>query len=213
MADRGIRNLVHLQDTASTARLLNLLSTWRRHKDKPEYSAEPFFQDKRLNRAMIVKHRLRPDELELFDHPRQTATKVVFPVDPTNLKLGGKFAFIGQKNFSALIADFIGQNENAIALDPPLLKLLDELPSLDPFLLREELKRNGYQPAACYLELSEADLKKIFAFVQCEIEPLVRLCTGGTLASHTVKLVERILSNKLDGEMEPLRQVLRLSES
>jgi hypothetical protein len=62
--------------------VLNLLSTWVRHKDKPEYAAQPFFQNTRLNRAMFLKHRLRQDEMDLFDQPRLTATKIVFPVDP-----------------------------------------------------------------------------------------------------------------------------------
>jgi hypothetical protein len=195
VADRGIRSLVHLQNSASTA--------------------QPFFQNSRLNRAMILKHRLRQDELDLFDGPRLTATKIVFPVDPKDLKLGGRFAFIGQKNFSYLLEDVIGKNPKNEALDLPLLKLLDELPSLDPLLIREELKRNGYQPAGCYLELSEADLKRIFAFVQSEIEPLVRMSLDGQtgLAGQTARLVEKILSNTLDLEMQPLRQVLRLNEA
>ena len=215
MADRGIRSSVHLQNSASTARVLNLLSTWVRHKDKPEYAAQPFFQNTRLNRAMILKHRLRQDEMDLFDQPRLTATKIVFPVDPKDLKLGARFAFIGQKNFSYLLEDVIGRNPKNETVDLPLLKLLDELPSLDPFLIREELKRNGYQPAGCYLELSDADLKKIFAFVQSEIEPLVRMSLGGQtgLAGQSAKLVEKILSNTLDLEMQPLRQVLRLNEA
>jgi hypothetical protein len=215
VTDRGIRSLVHLQNSASTARVLNLLSTWHRHKDKPEFTAQPFFQNSRLNRAMILKHRLRQDELDLFDSPRLTATKIVFPLDPKDLKFGGRFAFIGQKNFDYLLEDVIGKNPKNEALDLPLLKLLDELPSLDPFLIREELKRNGYQPAGCYLELSEADLKRIFAFVQSEIEPLVRMSLGGQtgLAGQTARLVEKILSNTLDLEMQPLRQVLRLNEA
>jgi hypothetical protein len=213
--DRGIRSLVHLQNSASTARVLNLLSTWARHKDKPEYAAQPFFQNSRLNRALILKHRLRQDELDLFDSPRLTATKIVFPVDPKDLKLGGRSAFIGQKNFAYLLEDVIGKNPKNEAVDTPLLKLLDELPSLDPFLIREELKRNGYQPAGCYLELSDADLKRIFAFVQAEIEPLVRMSLGGAtgLANQSARLVEKILSNTLDVEMQPLRQVLRLNET
>jgi hypothetical protein len=136
-------------------------------------------------------------------------------VDPTDLKLGGRFAFVAQRNYPHMLEDVIGKSEKSEMLDLPLLKLLDELPSLDPFLLREELARNGYKPASCYLELSDADLKQIFAFVQSEIEPLVRMSLGGKsgLAIQTAKLVAKILSNSLDSDMDPLRQVLRLSES
>jgi hypothetical protein len=109
----------------------------------------------------------------------------------------------------------MGQTSQDGARDLSLLQLLDRLPSFDPFLLREELKRNGFEVAACYLELTEADLKKIFAFAQAEIEPLVRMSLGGAagLASQTARLVEKIFANNLDGEIQVLRQVLRLSEA
>ena len=215
MAPPGIRSLSYLQNSASTARVLNLLSTWRRHHEEPEYSDQPFFQNKLLNRAIILKHRLRRDEIDLFEHPRLTATKIIIPVDPTDLKAGGRFAFVAQRNYPHMLEDVIGKSEKSDTFDIPLLKLLDELPSLDPFLLREELRRNGYKPASCYLELSDADLKQIFAFVQSEVEPLVRMSLGGQsgLAVQTAKLVAKILSNSLDSDMDPLRQVLRLNES
>jgi hypothetical protein len=216
MADRSIRSLVHLENSASTARVLNLLSNWRRHKDKPDYAAQPFFQNKALNRAMILKHQVKRDELDLFDYPRLSATKVVFPVDPTDLKSGGKVALIGQRYFAQMLEGAMGQSSENAARDVSLLQLLDKLSSFDPFLLREELKRNGFEPAACYLELTEADVKKIFAFAQSEIEPLVRMSLGGStagLASQTAKLVDKLFANNLDSEIQVLRQVLRLNEA
>lgn len=215
MADRNIRSLIHLENSASTARVLNLLSNWRRHKDKPEYSAQPFFENKILNRAMILKHQLKRDELDLFNGTRLSATKIVFPVDPMDLKTGGKFALVGQRHFSQMLEGVMGQSSENAGRDLALLDLLDELPSFDPFLLREELRRNGYEPATCYLELTDADLKNIFAFAQSEIEPLVRMSLSGRsgIAAQTAKLVEKIFANKLDSEMEVFRQVLRLNEA
>jgi hypothetical protein len=215
VADRSVRTLIHLENSASTARVLNLLSNWRRHKDKPEYSAQPFFQNKALNRAMILKHQVKRDELDLFEYPRLSATKIVFPVDPTDLKAGGKVALIGQRYFAQMLEGAMGQSSESGARDLSLLQLLDRLSSFDPFLLREELKRNGFEPATCYLELTEADIKKIFAFAQTEIEPLVRMSLGGEggLANQTAKLVEKLFANNLDAEIQVLRQVLRLSEA
>jgi hypothetical protein len=215
MVDRSVRSLIHLENSASTARVLNLLSNWRRHKEKPEYSAQPFFQNKALNRAMILKHPVKRDEVDLFDYPRLSATKIVLPVDPTDLKAGGKVALIGQRYFAQMLEGAIGQSRQDAAQDLSLLELLDSLSSFDPFLLREELKRNGYEPAPCYLELTEADVKNIFAFAQSEVEPLVRMSLGaGTaVANKTAKLVEKLFANNLDSEIQVLRHVLRLSES
>ena len=204
-----------MENSASTARVLNLLSNWRRHKDKPEYTAQPFFQNKALNRAMILKHQVKRDEVDLFEYPRLSATKIVLPVDPTDLKAGGKVALIGQRYFNTMLEGAIGQSREEVARDLALLELLDNLSSFDPFLLREELKRNGYEPGACYLELTEADVKAIFAFAQSEIEPLVRMSmgAGAGLANKTAKLVGKLFANELDSEIQVLRQVLRLSES
>jgi hypothetical protein len=214
VADRGVRSLIHLENSASTARVLNLLSNWRRHKDEPEYSAQPFFQNKALNRVMIVKHQIKRDELDLFEYPRLTATKIVFPVDPTDLRAGGKVALIGQRHFAQMLEGAMGQKSENAARDLSLLTLLDRLSSFDPFLLREELKRNGFELAGCYLELTESDVKKIFAFAQSEIEPLVRMSLGSAgLANQTAKLVEKLFANNLDSEIQVLRQVLRLNEA
>jgi hypothetical protein len=215
LADRGVRSLVHLQNCASTARVLNLLTIWRAHKDDPQYTSNPFFQNSRLNRAMILKHRLRRDEADLFEQPRLNATKIVFAVDPNDLKIGGQYAFIGQKNFQETVRQLAGHNIKQMEThDIPLLTLLDELPSLDPFLLREELRRNGYNPGACYLQLSDADQERIFAFVHAEVEPLVRKSLGNQqgVDRQTSKLVEKILSNTIDAEMQPLRTVLGLTQ-
>ena len=215
VVDRSVRSLIHLENSASTARVLNLLSSWRRHKEEPDYSAQPFFQNKALNRAMILKHQVKRDEVDLFEYPRLSATKVVLPVDPTDLKAGGKVALIGQRYFSQMLEGAMGQTREEAARDLSLLELLDTLSSFDPFLLREELKRNGYEPSACYLELTEADVKNIFAFAQSEIEPLVRMSlgAGSALANKTAKLVGKLFANDLDSEIQVLRQVLRLSES
>jgi len=215
VVDRSVRSLIHLENSASTARVLNLLSNWRRHKDKPEYSAQPFFQNKALNRAMILKHQVKRDEVDLFEYPRLSATKIVLPVDPTDLKAGGKVALIGQRYFSQMLEGAMGQSREEAAQDLSLLELLDSLSSFDPFLLREELKRHGHEPAACYLELTEADVKAIFAFAQTEVEPLVRMSVGAgtSVANKTAKLVEKLFSNNLDSEIQVLRHVLKLSES
>ena len=65
------------------------------------------------------------------------------------------------------------------------------------------------------MELTEADVKKIFAFAQSEIEPLVRMSlgSGAGLANQTAKLVEKLFANNLDSEIQVLRQVLRLNEA
>ncbi len=48
----------------------------------------PFFMHPALNRAIIVKHHLRRNELEAFDQTRTSATKVLMPIDHDHLRAG-----------------------------------------------------------------------------------------------------------------------------
>ncbi|MEI9890430.1 MAG: hypothetical protein WDN45_07320 [Caulobacteraceae bacterium] len=77
-----------LESTASTARVLNLLATHRKFPDDPELRDNPFFRNRVLNRSIILKHRLRPHEYQSFAAPKPTVTKVLIPIDGTDLRSG-----------------------------------------------------------------------------------------------------------------------------
>ena len=212
--DRSVRSLQRLHMNASTARVLNLLMVYRRCGDTPEHREAPFFQNPVLNRCLIVKHRLRSNEYDMFDTPRSSATKVLIPIDHTDLKMGARFMFVGQSRFNELMEGALGIPFEPNSPDIRMLQLIDSIPSLDPFLLRDQLRRAGLEPARCYFEVTEADVNRMFSFVQKEITPLVNMSCGND-ASMTVyasRLVNKILSSEIDSDLDPLRQVLQLDE-
>ena len=93
------------------------------------------------------------------------------------------------------------------------LELIGSLPTLDPFLLREHLKRNGIDPAREYFAISDSDQQRMFNFVRTEIMDLVTLSGGGDASvSYASRLVEKLLSNSPEAGFEPLRDTLRLNE-
>jgi len=215
MADASIRSLAHLQDSASTARVLNLLRTWKRHGNEPEYLSNPFFQNGLLNRAIILKHRLRRHEMELFGDGRQTATKILIPIDSSDLRLGGWSLLVAQDNFDASADAMFGGLD---AADKTMLEILDELPSLDPFLLREHLKRHERFPAQVYFEVSEADIARMTVFVEGEIQKLIDICyrdgnSDPAQQGGSMRLVKKILSMTVDNDTEPLRLTLHLDQN
>lgn len=176
MIDRAVRSLEHLKSSASTARVLNLLRVWEDHGDSgidgavrnSEWADYPLFRTRALNRALIIKHRLRRNETDLFTGRRQVATKVVVPIDDKELKTGGRYVFVNQIGFERVIMAAFGVAPNHPDIET--LRLIDKLPSLDPFLLREQLRRSGLDPAPCYFSISENDLQRMQAFVRSEIE-------------------------------------------
>ena len=213
MAGNSVRNLADLQQTASTSRVLNLLRVAQTASGDPEHAAKPFFRHPHLNRSIILKHRLRRDELEAFRGGRQTATKIVIPIDAADLKLGGRSVFVGQVNYDAIMRSALGERWESFSEDRELLDILDTLPSLDPFLLRENLKRHNRTPARCYFEISDGDLARMHRFVEREISKLIELCFAGDMGGRDgagSKLVKKILSNSVDEDTEPLRLTLRL---
>ncbi|MEY3292410.1 MAG: hypothetical protein RJB12_181, partial [Pseudomonadota bacterium] len=78
-----------------------------------------------------------------------------------------------------------------------ILDVMDRTPSLDPFLLREQLSRVGVEPADCYFSLSESDFKSMLEFVRAEITPLVKMSmsTGATGVRSIERMASKILSN------------------
>lgn len=216
MSVSSVRNLANLQQTASTARVLNLLRIAQRSGGEAEHAAQPFFRHPQLNRAIILKHRLRRNEREAFGDGRQTATKIVIPIDAADLKLGGRSVFVDQLNYEAVMHASLGERWITFGEDREMLEIIDALPSLDPFLLREHLKRHSRSPARCYFEVSDADLDRMHRYVEGEIRQLIDLCFadgGAGRAGAGAKLVRKILSITVDEDTEPLRLTLRLEKN
>lgn len=211
-----IRSLAHLQDSASTARVLNLHRIHKLNADNAEHGEDPMFRNPILNRSLIIKHRLRRDELDLFGGERLTATKLIIPIDSDDLRIGGRAVFVGQQNYAAIMTSLFGDHWTGQPTDRELLDILDEIPSFDPFLLREHLRRHNRYPARCYFELSDADMQRMFTFVESQVRRLVDLCyksaSGSAQETRSSRLVEKILSSKVDEGTEPLRLTLRLEK-
>ena len=212
--DRSFRSLAGLEKTASTSRVLNLAAVATQNAGDPEYEASPFFKAAALNGAVIIKHRVRADEQYAFETARRISTKVIIPFERTDLGLGGRSLFVGQRGWQELLNQLRGTAEEE-ARDMALLEALDELPSLDPFLLREHLKRRDFKIASCYFAISAADLDRMQRFVSGEISKLVDLAyggggKGGAPNANISKLVSLLLSGEVDGRLEPLRLTLGL---
>lgn len=212
IADRTTRLLTSLQRSGSTSRVLNLAAVERDHGGEQVHRTSPMFRDPALNSCVIVKHRLRLDELYLFASGRATVTKVIIPFDKADLKLGGRAIMVGQKGWEqALRADC--RPGEGLDADVALLRLIDKLPSLDPFLLREQLRRNGREVARCYFALSTGDIAKMRAHVGVQIERLIARAYAEHAGDQTVgvaRMVEALLAAEADERLAPLRATLGL---
>lgn len=210
--DRSIRRLTNLSKSSSTARVLNLYDVHCRHHDVPAIVRNPFFKNRLLNRAIILKHKLRENEIELFDAKVGSATKVLLPIDAADLRSGAHYFFVGQRDFEAVTDEVFGAELRPGARDRVVLDQLDELPSLDPFLLREYLRRSKIEPAREYFNISEADILNMQRFIQADVQALVGMSGGDQTSMPASRLVDKLLSSRPEVDFGPLREVLRLED-
>lgn len=210
--DRTFRSLRGLEKTASTSRVLNLAALKARNIDNPEHQKNPIFIASSLSGAVIVRHRLREQERQAFDRPRFSATKLIIPFTRTDLGLGGRTIFVAERGWLDVLDELRGEAPD-LARDIGVLEAIDELPSLDPFLLREHMKRRGFEISPSHFEISAPDLARMQRFVGSEIAKLIELAyrdVAGGKESNTTRLVEALLSAQTDARLEPLRLTLRL---
>jgi hypothetical protein len=213
------RNLALIRKSGSTSRILNLLVAQERFGTTDAYLQKPMFRSKRLNQSVIIKHTLRGSEHDLFEARRSTGTKVIFPFARTDLSLGGAYFFANMRNAGEAIRGYVGDeiSENDLAADEETLSALDALPSLDPFLMREGLRRRRREPALCYFDISEADIQRMTDYVSSEIAVLVKMAfAGGNSAeADTLSLVmaKKLLSDENTESLAPLRMTLQLSDA
>jgi hypothetical protein len=219
--DRSVRSLTHLQDSASTARVLNLHRLWRRRPQAPPAGLEeptevghPLFTNSELDRAIIIKHRLRRDELDLFATRQASATKVVLPIDAQDLKLGGRSFFVGERRYAEVVRAAFG-DDFIYGKDHQVLLAMERTPSLDPFLLRERLKLLNVHPARWYLEISPNDVRQMASYVEDQIKPLVAMSFGDEASGdrRVSRLAGKILSADSTKDLEPLRETFRMTKT
>lgn len=212
--DRRIRNLEGLKATGDSSRVLNLVSVWAQSSHLPEYYDQPLFENRRLNRALILKHRLRNNEQDLFENQHYVATKILLPIDDRDWKLGGRFVFVGQRDYLTVLSNTFGESLITSQRDRDVLDIIARAPSLDPFLLKEVLAKNSVNVSSCYFEISKPDSQAMNSFLKNEISKLVAHISlgGANISVYTEKLVSKIMSGRVDDGLEHLRLALNLPE-
>ena len=192
--------------------MLNLVQIGRVNKDNEEYREKPLFISPIVNSSFILKHRTRSDESYMFASPRTVSTKLILPFDLDDLRSGGRSLFVDQRGFVEALRDAGNYKGEMLERDLGVMRLLNAIPSLDPFLLREHLRNNDIDVAACYFTISKSDQERMQNFVSGELTRLIQLAVGGDSNDGNVtRMVEAMLSNRVDEKLEPLRITLGLS--
>lgn len=208
-------SLKSLVSKASAARVLNLHGVAMGSIEAADDEDQPMFVHPVLNRCIVMKYNLPVGAEDKLAPRRFNSTKVVFPFDQDDLNLGGQALFIDEANFAGVLSSILDYTDLPIDRDLGVLRALDRLPTLDPFLVREILSQQNIHLGQRYCLLSEADKADMMAFVCREIEALVRLCFRDMESTdgRTRQLAELLLAEQNSAGLEPLRDIFRLNSA
>ncbi len=172
-------------------------------------AAKTFFFCKPLNNIVLIK------DTDPQSRTSGIGTKLYCPFNEHDIYEGGRTIFVHDKGVeSALIANF-GEGalpKELLAGDMRILRILDRLPSLDPFLLKDVFINEGVQMNPDYFEVAKELWDEIEFYILQNFEPLAKAAFPDALASDEVarKLIEKIWEGSDLDALKPLIQAFRL---
>ncbi|MBT5266422.1 MAG: hypothetical protein HOL85_16420 [Rhodospirillaceae bacterium] len=158
------------------------------------------FRHEALNNLIFMKETLT-DTDTVDEVGKVVGTKIYLPFDKKDVQDGGKSILLGDRNLAAALDFQIGVNidsdDEDCVRDRTILELMDELPSLDPFLLKDRLNIGlGLEIDAAYFEITEREWNRIREFIQKGFLPIAEFAfpdSGAAAAQgHVMTLMEKL---------------------
>jgi hypothetical protein len=202
---------------AGSARVFNCNSMTRKVLEK-DAAAQRFFRNPPLNNVVLIKDAV-PEAERKGPRCPPVGTKLYFPFNEADIYEGGRTIFLHHPQLQQTIDENFGQNaavtKEALAEDLRILEVLDGLPSLDPFLMKDVFMRSGFAVNDAYFEISPEQWKEIEIFILQRFEPLVKAAFPDAMASDEKarRLVEKIWEAKDVAALSPLIEAFRLPQN
>jgi hypothetical protein len=136
---------------------------------------------------------------------RPIETAIYVPYDPTDLRGGGYGIYLRQREFERLLKDHVGidfetKNE-AFERDVAILRTIDSVPSLDPFLLKSALLKFADDIHPAYFAISEIEENGIKGLIANKVNPIVARALGLKDAADVNERSQRFLQALWDPTM------------
>ena len=176
-----------------------------------------FFRVPKMHGLVVIKEPV----LELRRDPGSpiVTTKIYLPYNQDDVYEGGRSIYFSDPRLLDVLNDLFGLGAAAksrVDLDHDLkvLEILDRLPSLDGFLMRDALELDGIAANENYFEVSEQERSQIYEYVRKKFEPLVRAACDeqSTLANKVSQLIDKVWEAKDKVALEPLIRAFRFPD-
>lgn len=180
-------------------------------------NARPFFRSKPLNTIVLIKDTV-PEADRQPGRPL-VGTKLYFPFNDANIYEGGRTIFLHDRHVQPAILGQYGEGaitKDQLEDDLKIMSILDRLPSLDPFLLKDVFLRNKIPMDEAYFEVSEEAWNEIETFMLQRFETLVRAAFPEEDAaaddSKARMLIDKIWEARDIDALQPLINAFRLPQ-
>jgi hypothetical protein len=177
-----------------------------------------FFKLPKMHGLIIVKETVIDPSKRAKNGPI-VGTKLYIPYNQDNVYEGGRTVFFHDPKLLEVLNDLFGLRgsgieEADIKHDLKILGVLDRLPSLDGFLMRDALELDGVVANDQYFEISDSERAVIHEFVRSKFEPLVlKACGDQSGATGKVdQLIDKVWEAKDKDALAPLIHAFRFPD-
>ncbi|MBO6561516.1 MAG: hypothetical protein JJ959_13315 [Nisaea sp.] len=178
------------------------------------------FKTRDLNNAIFMKEVYPDDDMrEASTNP--VGTKIFFSYNQKADLEGGKSIFLNDRNLRTALQFHAGMSASEAseeaAADLKILKIIDELPSVDPFLFRERMESEGFDPHPGYFEITEAEFGRVRDHVMRQFQPIVETAFEGVTDANRAVYLKTLVNKLWDGNdmdaLKPVIKAMRISEA
>ena len=183
-------------------------------RDKAE---NPYiFKTRSMHNMVLIKEALTRDDLR---HPQgfAIATKLYVPYNSADVYEGGRSIYLHSPYLLQVFQEQFGVRNDgdkagSLSYDLKILQTLDELPSLDGFLMRDAFELEGIAVNEHYCDVTATERLAIGEFIRGKMEPLVSAAYGGqrSLGSKVTQLIDKVWEAKDIEALDPLIQAFRI---
>jgi hypothetical protein len=172
-------------------------------------NAKTFFRCKPLNNLVLIK------DTDPQSRASSIGTKLYFPFNEHDIYEGGRTIFVHDTGSEQALKDNFGEGalpKDLLAEDIRVMKILDRLPSLDPFLLKDVFINEKIEMNPAYFEVAKELWDQIELYILQGFEPLAKAAFPDALSSDEVarKLIEKIWEGRDLEALKPLILAFRL---
>lgn len=161
-------------------------------------------------RRFIVDTRVRVEKGDI-------ATVVYIPYDIENVAGGGNSFELGGRGRDRALLDVAGfdarSDSDSVRRDLRLLELLEDLPSLDPFLLKDRVAVENEAVPEAYFTIPEAEYQEIKSYILTKFRPITERVvdpTSRNAAQVSEQFIMKLWEAKDLDYLRPITEVFRI---